>query len=342
MAVPNLDNGRITPRLKIDDTFISETLKEYNLTSTGDQEFMGGGRIANNIRVSTVEKGDLVLRVYPRSYGRSKVLFEIEALVHFSKKGVAVPSLLETKKIDASNGYMVSTDKVDAFVYTLLPGKTLEQSQISEPMARAAGAMLAKMCSQAKSFRPTKLAPHGDLGFISGLLRAAKERDRLLASHQIAGEMESVVSDLQTIEELSKTSKGLVHADYFFENLLVENGQVTGVLDFGDAYYGHVVNDAIIGAMEFAVLENESWRVDFWSAFLRENKQWLIEEHLTPKLAKTLLLANCVRFAIYTLPFSYQQGETIESNKYIRRFNDISHGRLGPALEGAYEEALWG
>jgi Ser/Thr protein kinase RdoA (MazF antagonist) len=235
--------------------------------------------------------------------------------------------------------FILSSPEVEIFLYKALDGSSVSQAELSVRLAAEAGKALAELTPHAASFNPTGVLPQGDLGFIAGLLRATKERDELLASHPIASEMERIVSDGELSRALERSTSGVVHGDYFFENVLANQTrtEICGVLDFGDAYIGAIANDVLIGAMEFSVLEDESWDLDCFDAFLRAHKSWLRREGLTAVIAKKLLLANCVRFAVYTLPFSHAEGISIEYNKYIARFIKLLSTDLGQRVEKAVE-----
>jgi Ser/Thr protein kinase RdoA (MazF antagonist) len=330
---------RIIQRVELSTEDVARILAEYNLSSIGEPQSGGGGRIASNLFVPTKEIGEVIVRSYPQGYGAAKVRFEAGVLGHLSHAGLPVPTPVNLK---GSQTCVLSTRGVEVFVYPVLPGTTVLQSELTTSVARAAGKMLASVCPVSMKFRPGAVQPHGDIGFISGLLRAAKERDSALASHEISAQMEEVVSDGELGAALARSSLGIVHADYFFENVLMDPNRrdVTGVLDFGDAYYGYVVGDAIIGAMEFAVEEDETWNLAAWHAFLEENRGWLAREGMNSRMMRRLLLANCVRFAMYTLPFSYAEGQTLEANKYVVRFEKVRNSDLGKQLEAAWDEAL--
>jgi Ser/Thr protein kinase RdoA (MazF antagonist) len=95
---------------------------------------------------------------------------------------------------------------------------------------------------------------------------------------------------------LGKTPKGLVHGDFFFENVLSSHGMLAGVIDFGDVYYGSLVMDIAIGSMEFAMKEGEVWDFDLHEQFLAANKGWLVAHNISFDLFHDVLLANCARF----------------------------------------------
>lgn len=326
---------RIVKKIELSIRDVERVLWACGLSPTGDPEAVGGGRIANNILIKTTQLGDVIVRAYPFAYGDAKIRFEVDTLQHLSERGCDVPRPIRLVRERSGHQAIYTTPDVQIFLYQALPGSTLQQSELSPKVATAAGRALAKILPHAASFTPADLVPQGDLGFIAGLLRAAKERDENLAINPIVAEMEAILSDGTLARALAKCSHGVVHADYFFENILAdgERSAVTGILDFGDAYYGSIINDVVIGAMEFAVSVDESWNLDSFDLFVRECRAWLVKERLSADLMRRLLLANCIRFGIYTLPFSNAEGIPTSANRYLKRFKAIRDSGLGRDLE---------
>ena len=333
---------RIIEKLDLSKEHIGKILWSFGLTRNGDIRPVGGGRIANNLLISTIEKGDIIIRAYPHAYGETKVRFEVDVLRHLSERGCDVPCPLSLARNRKVHSALLSLSDLEIFVYPALRGTTINQCELNKSLAGSAGKALATIASHSISFSAADLMPQGDLGFIAGLLRAAKERDAALASHQITAEMEQVLSNAELVRALDATSQGIVHADFFFENILAndQRSEVTGVLDFGDAYYGAVVNDVVIGAMEFSVSDKETWDISSWGAFIKENQTWLRREKFASQNMRKLLLANCIRFAMYTLPFSYADGDSLEKNRYVRRFLNITNTKLGDELESSWKEIV--
>ncbi len=329
---------RIIKDFELTPEELQRTLWAFGLTAKSPTATVGGGRIATNLFVETAEIGGVIIRAYPHGYGQAKVRFEVDVLEHLSERGCPVPRPIRLVRERTHHQSIFSTPEIEICIYKALEGSTVSQAELSVQLACEAGKALANLIPHAASFIPSALIPQGDLGFISGLVRAAKERDELFASSPIAAEMELVVSDGELVRALQKSTCGIVHGDYFFENVLVKESrtEVSGILDFGDAYIGSIMNDIVIGAMEFAVLTDETWDLDCFDVFLRSHKSWLRREGLPATLAKKLLLANCIRFAVYTLPFSNAEGRPIEQNRYIARFTKIISTDLGHRLESIW------
>lgn len=73
------------------------------------------------------------------------------------------------------------------------------------------------------------------------------------------------INTQKSINIINDTPIGIVHGDYFFENILInKEKEVIGLIDFGDAYYGHLLNDIVIGVMEASVIDNGIFNLDLF------------------------------------------------------------------------------
>ncbi len=248
---------------------------------------------------------EVVVKYYPVDFRleSGSPEFEVEALSFLSTNGFPVPTPF------------LKRDDHLVFSYQLLPGKT---PKLSLEIVKRCGAFLREMLQITERYIPEKEVPDGDLDHI---LRAY--RDSQLKE---PGEMCAHVTRGDLRERLERTPKGIVHGDYFAENLLV-NGDDLALIDFGDAYYGHLVMDIVIGAMEFSVLDDESWDLEFFKAFIDENREWLQKNQIDFELFYDLLLVNCFRFAIYLLP---------EDKCYVIHFHQLKDQSLKESLEEVY------
>ncbi len=338
MNVTESNNNGITmtryvERVDANQTLVNQILGEFNLTPKGDYSVPEEGRIASNIIIDTHEKGEVMLRLYPAGCQDSKlesgfVEFEIESLHYLSKNGIPVPSPICR---DGQNPVLQLNDTL-IFAYQLLPGKCLEQSDLSAEVAKDCGILLRNMLKVAEQYQPTdgQKLPAGDLKYIAKIYNSLLEKYPHLQNDPSLKEMLAHTTKSELQERLAKTPKGIVHADFFAENILVDSKNLA-VIDFGDAYYGHTIMDIVIGAMEFCVLEDESWDMDMFSAFINENKEWLQKNEIDFNFFHDLLKANCLRFAIYV-----SEGCPAAENPYIRRYDQLKDQKLIDQLEKAY------
>lgn len=317
-----------------------EILDLLTLTLDGDITVPEEGRIVSNLCVQTKEKGAVMLRFYPAGCQGSKlesgfVDFEVEALNFLASCGIRVPCPLPF----ANGDIIIERNGVKIFAYQSLPGKCVKASDLSVDVARKCGEFLKESIQAAETYFPGNLhtVPEGDLDYIDKIFLMQKKRYPQIGDCQTLTEMHEFLADFSLHQQLKNTPKGIVHADFFFENIVWdEASQTIGAIDFGDAYYGYVVMDIVIGSMEFCVKEDRSWDLEMFQAFLEPHAEWLKKHDVPFDLFYNLLLANCLRFAIYTLPSTIEGNEALSDNPYVFRYNKLKETALRSALEARY------
>ena len=282
------------------------------------------GRIATNLMVDTSD-GQIFIRSYPDTYPRERIEMEVSALDHLAKHGVSVPILLRTK-----DGQLIvrGDDRSTTFIYRPLEGQTLSQDDLSPYWAMQAGELLALFIRAAEKFAKPKISVDGDIEYIGILLSSLEKAKPELANENTLKAMKKVLADPLLNNDLQETPSGLVHADFFFENVLHQQGTLIGILDLGDSYYGKILNDIVIGAMEFSVDTKGKWYRENLEAFVTPLRPWLVKHKVTADLCLKLLCANCVRFAVYTMPYTVEEGGRFGDNQYVQRFAELEEDSL--------------
>lgn len=284
------------------------------------------GRIASNTIVQT-EKGRVMVRFYPESMPDKLetgfVEFEVAALRFLASKGSRVPAPLSF----TSGDYLKKEGVYKTFAYKLLPGKQVSMDSITEAQVGKIGTFLANMLETSSAFDKASVKgtpPTGDIPYISDILERRLSQDVYsgLSGHEEIKLMKEFLKKESLSKTLKRTPQGVVHADFFDENVLVNEQGVFSLIDFGDAYYGAVVQDAAIGCMEFSI-RGEKWNLDFARTFLDPLKPWLSKNKISGGEFVDLIMLNCVRFMVYTLPFTLEEGNILEKNNYLKRFKTL-------------------
>lgn len=328
---------RVLENLRIARDDLANLLKEFDLTLNGTAVTPKEGRIATNLVVPTQELGNVMVRMYPLEAAEKLETgnfdFELEVLEFLKPFELSVPKPLKT---------VLTRDGRKVFLYPLLPGISISQNELSVNVAKLAGEFLSKMIIISESMRP-KLGdrfPSGDLDYIGEIYRKRMAQIPQIAEHQVFQEMIDLVNSPQLRLRLERTPKGFVHADFFFENLLFNPANETvSLIDFGDSYYGHVVMDTAIGGMEFSVLESGEWQFDFLREFLRPNMPWFLKNQIDGGFYLDLVRVNCLRFAVYTLPFTLKDKHPVEENSYVRRFIQLGQTETKERFLYTFESA---
>lgn len=333
---------RLFKQVSINKTMINNILDQLNLSYTREITIPEEGRIAINICVKTHEKGDVMLRFYPKGCQDTKlesgcVDFEVAALHYLSSNGVNVPAPL----LFADGKVILDIEGIKIFAYECLPGKCLQASDLSVSIAKECGELLKNCVAISEKYIPEvqQILPEGDLDYIKKIYNLLLERFPQIQGNDSLKEMFEVVNEFSLNSQLMSTPKGIVHSDFFFENILRNSDKLT-ILDFGDAYYGHVIMDIVIGSMEFCVKKDRSWDLEMFQAFLEPHTEWLKKHRITFDFFYHLLLANCLRFAIYTIPSTLEEKEALSTNPYIFRFNELKKTKLRSSLEATFKPEL--
>jgi Ser/Thr protein kinase RdoA (MazF antagonist) len=320
--------------IMIGETKVAAILTQLGLTVVGEPQTPKEGRIAKNFLVETLEYGLLLVRLYPPSFDKAQVGFEKRAIEFLGERGIKVPCLANLSLDDKFEGW-------HGFAYTVLDGKCLSLDELTEDIVAQAGTQLATMVSAAREYVPNGTEPDGDLEFIDRILSKFQKSCTAEGDHPVMHELFSQIRSNTLKSALLETPQGIAHADYFFENVLVKGGQVVGVIDFGDSYYGSLLMDVGTGAMEFSVMEDGTWNTAFFRTFIQQFSEWLLSNGIGFALLKEVLLANCVRFAAHTLNLAVDSGEIpdITQNPYVQRFLALKGLSLPQQLEHEFLRA---
>lgn len=322
---------------------MQKILSRTGLAAVGDIEVPMRGSIATNFAVDTTE-GKFMVRLYPAKYQGSKletgcIDFEVEALYFLASRGLLVPS---PRIFSSTRRPIIEIEGAKIFIYPFIEGKCLKKEELSTQAAFAASSFLKEMIFASSFFIRSSLpSPEGDVEYIQKIaLERQKQYPQLKNSFQYQ-ELCEFALKADIARRLNSTPFGIVHGDFFYENILMNESGELAVIDFGDAYYGHVLMDIVIGSMEFCVLSNNSWDMEMFEAFLMPQREWLVKNGIDFALFYDLLLINCLRFAVYTLPTTFAARKLVVDNLYIARFYQLKCDGLKRSLERVYAKSLY-
>lgn len=311
---------RVVELQKFDEELLGTLYEALGVVPIGESIHPVHGRIATNITQDT-NKGKLMIRSYPKvmpeklETGHPK--FEIEALQYFASRGVNVPTPALFDK-----SMFFETEDLIIFGYYFIQGQPINQSDLSVDIASKVGNFLNTV------YLPVSInyLPSGGIKLINSFAYILEIAERIESKHLGLKEMDiwNVMKKMthENLNIINDTPVGVVHADFFFENILVDRDEL-GLIDFGDAYYGHLLHDVVIGAMEASVTEDEVWHLDMFGAFLREVSSFLISNNISFEQFIETLRVDCMRFSVYTIPFTVEEGKDLSENPYINRYKKL-------------------
>ena len=178
-----------------------------------------------NYRLET-EGARYVLTLFEARTDAASLPFCLGLTDHLARRGFPAPKPVPNKDGD----WVGSLNGRPAAVIEWLPGGWLRDPSRAE--IEAAGATLARLHLEARSFPIQRANPVGP-----SVWRVLADRSATMAGgedREILGGVEAALARLGDpwAEDLPR---GPIHADYFPDNVLFENRQVSGVIDF---YFG--------------------------------------------------------------------------------------------------------
>ena len=319
-------------------------LADLQLNIAGEIKSSEHGRIAKNLITPTVECGNVLVRFYPCELDNVKletgsVEFEVRALqiLHEFNLPVPVPLLF----INDSRQYINRIGTFNVFAYKMLPGRPLKRQELTPETALACGQLLSRLIEAASNFVPLNgdYRSKGDIEHLIVIAGKLSTKHPELKENPRFIEMLRFTEQPSIHESLSQTPMGIVHGDFFHENVLVDDDSnhhviPTGIIDFGDAYYGHLIMDICIGAMELSFVQDAELDLHCLREFLRPNMKWLVDNQIDCNLFIDLLLVNCFRFAMYTYD------DCFDTNPYCKRFKDLSAPHVKNQIHEIYSHLI--
>jgi Ser/Thr protein kinase RdoA (MazF antagonist) len=124
----------------LNEILLKNVMPRMGLTAKGEFSCPRDGRIAHNRIVFTVEQGAVLLRCYPiesnttaLGYGIQQAKFELRVLNFLAQHRMPTPKPI---KFLNENEYAALEDGWFIFAYPLEEGRTLEQSDMNETIAK--------------------------------------------------------------------------------------------------------------------------------------------------------------------------------------------------------------
>lgn len=225
-------------------------LTRFGLEARGEPEPLLGGEDNINARVAT-DRGDVVVREYVQS-GHAKVSAELALVAHLAHEGFPTPAPLT-----ADNGepvVLVAGKPIAVFPFAsgeVPPAMTTD-------LAEQSGALLARMHTATTGWTDDRIPVIDRLG----ILEQAANSDVQLAGAGLWRTETRAFLDQHAgaLALLAEQPSGPLHHDLHRQNLLVEDGEVTAVLDFDELNHGPLILD-LARFFHYAALEQPDRRL---------------------------------------------------------------------------------
>jgi aminoglycoside phosphotransferase (APT) family kinase protein len=221
------------------DEVINHLVRSASGSTVGTQSRIIGGE-GNEVWAITTRSGDdLILRV-----SRSTTFAaELWATEQARRMGVPVPEVLLVE--DA-----VPTDdmQVAIWIHRTIHGQpldTLREEQTTRRLTADAGELLALIHTVSTSgYGPIDAQGRGQLnGFSAYLSWDDRAADAALANGISRTDVDEAAQLLETYQHVWATPPHLLHGDWLPEHILIQDGTVAGIIDFGNTRSGDPAYD---------------------------------------------------------------------------------------------------
>jgi len=206
----------------IDPSMLDDFLAGYDLGEPTRMEGILQGIENSNYDLETTT-GHYILTVFERRTAVTDLPYYLCLMAHLANKGFPAPS-----PIPGNNGELIGRIKgKPAAIVTFLPGASSENPSILD--AEVAGASLAHMHRTAKDFPRRRENTFGIRQWRKLFEHSTDKANTVMPG--LAGEIRQTLGELEFAWP-ANLPRGSIHADLFPDNLFLNNGSVSGIIDF--------------------------------------------------------------------------------------------------------------
>ncbi|MDO8927348.1 MAG: homoserine kinase [Sideroxyarcus sp.] len=223
----------------VSEADIAAWLANYSLGELLELQGIPAG-IENTNYFVTTGNGRFVLTLFEKLTA-DDLPFYLNLMSHLARHGIPCPAPVA----DRHNRFLGELNGKPACIVSRLSGKSVTQPTVAQ--CAAVGAMLGQMHSAGQSFGDVMLNPRG-----SAWRFEASQQVKKFLSAQDAALLESEV-ELHAKNTLSDIPRGVIHADLFRDNVLMEDERVGGLIDFYFACTGNLLYDVAITANDWCM-----------------------------------------------------------------------------------------
>ena len=217
---------------RVSEADIAAWLANYSLGTLIELQGIPAG-IENTNYFVTTSNGRFVLTLFEKLTA-DELPFFLNLMSHLSRHGIPCPAPVA----DRHNRFLGELNGKPACIVSRLSGKSVTQPTAAN--CAAVGAMLGQMHSAGLSFDDQMLDPRGPIW-----RKEASQQVKKFLSAQDAALLESEV-ELHANHPLHGLPRGIVHADLFRDNVLMDGERVGGLIDFYFACTGKLIYDVAI------------------------------------------------------------------------------------------------
>jgi homoserine kinase type II len=239
---------------RVTEADISAWLGRYSLGTLHELQGIASG-IENTNYFVTTSNGRFVLTLFEKLTPH-ELPFYLDLMAHLARHGIPCPCPVA----DRDDRFLGTLNGKPACIVSRLPGKSVTQPSIEN--CAAVGAMLGQMHGAGQSFAGKMDNPRGAawrssaVQHVRGFLAA---EDAALLDAEVAYHANHALGDLP---------RGVVHADLFRDNVLMDGERVGGLIDFYFACNDVLLYDVAITVNDWCMTAGGALDAERTRAFL--------------------------------------------------------------------------
>ena len=240
---------------RVTDADITAWLNNYSLGSLLELQGIPAG-IENTNYFVTTSNGRFVLTLFEKLTS-GELPFYLNLMAHLARHGIPCPSPVA----DKNNFFLGTLNEKPACIVSRLPGKSVTLSTTTH--CSAVGAMLGQLHSAGLSFGDAMPNPRGSAWRATATKQVSKflsAQDQVLLNSEV---------DYHTHNALNDLPRGVVHADLFRDNVLMDGERVGGLIDFYFACDDCLLYDVAITVNDWCMQNEGELDEERTRAFLR-------------------------------------------------------------------------
>ena len=226
---------------------IVQFLKDYDIGNLKGFEGIKQGIENTNYLIKTT-KNKYILTIFEKRIKRSELPFFIELMDFSNKNNISCPVSIK----NSFQKNLVSLKSKKCALFTFIEGKCLENW--SDIICYKIGQILGDFHNVNKKFKK-KNKNHFDLqGWKKLFEKCASGINKLIPNTK-----DEIYNELIYLSNNwpQKLPKGIIHADFFPDNILFKNSEVTGILDFYFSCYDFFIYDIAIAINAWCFKNNK-------------------------------------------------------------------------------------
>jgi homoserine kinase type II len=239
----------------VSEADITAWLANYSLGNLLELQGIPAG-IENTNYFVTTSNGRFVLTLFEKLTSDDLPFF-LNLMAHLARHGIPCPSPVA----DRHNQFLGELNGKPACIVSRLSGKSVTHPSIAQ--CGSVGAMLGQLHSAGQSFGDQMLNPRGAAWRFD-----ASQQVKKFLPPQDATLLVSEV-ELHAKNMLVDVPRGVIHADLFRDNVLMEGDRVGGLIDFYFACTGNLIYDVAITVNDWCMGANGHLDADRTRAMLQ-------------------------------------------------------------------------